>query len=168
MTPVALSSIQLNGLIANLPLMLESAADRLALLSGLFSACMAPVEDDSDLRGRMALIDELYSHATDADHFAAKCADAVTDRVYEYEMKHLRLPNVSPAEALASLMRDRGTKQVELRAVATQSVVSEILHGKRSMTVAQIKGFAEFFSVPNETFMGENVATASPAAANPA
>ncbi|GLO03388.1 hypothetical protein PPUJ13061_32860 [Pseudomonas putida] len=77
----------------------------------------------------MALIDELYSHADSEGHAAARFAEMVADRVYEYESESVLVP------------------------FATQSAVSEILNNKRKMTVAQIKGFAEFFSVPVEFFM---------------
>ncbi|MNW17362.1 hypothetical protein D3C71_2165320 [compost metagenome] len=63
------------------------------------------------------------------------------------------IPYSSQAEALAFLISDRGVKQKDLSAIASQSAVSEILNDKRKMTVAQIKGFSEFFKVPVEFFM---------------
>lgn len=63
------------------------------------------------------------------------------------------IPYSSQSEALAFLILERGVKQKALSEIATQSAVSEILNNKRKMTVAQIKGFAEFFKVPVEFFM---------------
>lgn len=105
------------------------------------------------LQGRMAIIDELYSHAGSEEHVAARFAELVADRVYEYEAESVLIPYSSQSQALAFLLSDRGIKQKELSGIATQSAVSEILNGKRKMTVAQIKGFSDFFRVPVEFFM---------------
>ncbi|NQD56330.1 transcriptional regulator [Pseudomonas sp. CM25] len=143
----------LDSFIANISPMLDSLSDQISTMSKLLSACHDPIKDDNDLHGRMAIIDELYSHADSEDHAAARFAELVADRVYEYETETVLIPQTSQAEALAFLISDRGVKQKDLSDIATQSAVSEILNNKRKMTVAQIKGFAEFFSVPVEFFM---------------
>ncbi|WP_228005706.1 helix-turn-helix domain-containing protein [Xenorhabdus sp. BG5] len=147
---------RIDGLIEILPQMMQSISGQMSPLTLLFSACIEPVENDEDLNARMALIDELYSYAEDTGHAAAKFADFITDRVYEYEAKNRQVPNVTPREALSYLMKERGIRQLDLRDIANQSVISEILHGKRSMNIGQVKGFAKFFNVPVETFMGSD------------
>lgn len=56
----------------------------------------------------MALIDELYSHADSEGHAAARFAEMVADRVYEYESESVLVPFATQAEALAFLLSDRG------------------------------------------------------------
>ncbi|MGE8176889.1 transcriptional regulator [Pseudomonas sp. ATCC 43928] len=143
----------LDSFIANISPMLDGLSDQIATMSQLLSACHDPIKNDDDLQGRMALIDELYSHADSEDHAAARFAELVADRVYEYETETVLIPYSSQSEALAFLISDRGVKQKDLSDIATQSAVSEILNNKRKMTVAQIKGFSEFFKVPVEFFM---------------
>jgi HTH-type transcriptional regulator/antitoxin HigA len=143
----------LDSFIADISPMLEGLGDQLATLSKLLSACHDPIKTDADLQVRMALIDELYSHANTEDHAAARFAEFVADRVYEYESETVLIAYSSQSEALAFLLSERGVKQKDLSEIATQSAVSEILNNKRKMTVAQIKGFAEFFKVPVEFFM---------------
>ena len=123
--------------------------DDFPVLAGLAD----PIKNDGELQVRMALIDELYSHADSEDHAAARFAELVADRVCEYEAETVLIPYSSQSEALAFLISERGVKQKDLSEIATQSAVSEILNNKRKMTVAQIKGFAEFFKVPVEFFM---------------
>ncbi|BBP68765.1 hypothetical protein PHLH6_07690 [Pseudomonas sp. Seg1] len=123
--------------------------DDFPVLAGLAD----PIKNDGELQVRMALIDEFYSHADSEDHAAARFAELVADRVYEYEAETVLIPYSSQSEALAFLILERGVKQKDLSEIATQSAVSEILNNKRKMTVAQIKGFAEFFKVPVEFFM---------------
>lgn len=139
--------------IANVSLMLDSLSDQVATLSQLLCACHDPIIDDADLQRRMELIDELYAHADSEGHAAARFAELVADRVYDYETETVLIPHASQAQALAFLISDRGIKQKDLAGIASQSAVSEILNGKRKMTVAQIMGFSEFFGVPVEFFM---------------
>lgn len=148
-----IEAIGLDTFIANIAPMLEGLNKQVATMAQLLAACQDPIEDDADLQRRMALIDELYSHADSDTHAAARFAEMVADRVYEYEAETVLIPCASQSEALTFLMEDRGVKQKDLSAIATQSAVSEILNNKRKMTVAQIKGFAEFFKVPVEFFM---------------
>jgi len=123
-------------------------------LANLSSACTTPVKDNDDLAERMALIDALFNCADTEDDMSAIFAHMVTDRVYEYEQKNLVMPEVTAAEALAFFMAENGVKQRDLSHIATQSIISEILNGKRKMTVEHIKGFAAHFAVPEKTFLG--------------
>ena len=50
-------------------------------------------------------------------------------------------------------MREHGLSQSERADVGAQSVVSEILSGKRQLNVRQIRWLAEFFKVPVDMFI---------------
>lgn len=148
--------IQVSGFdtfIADISRLLSGLEDQAATLSRLLAACHDRIVDDVDLKERMAVIDELYAHADAEDHVAAQFAELVTDRVYEYEAATVVVPYSSQAQALAFLMAERGVKQKDLGEIASQSAVSEILNGKRKMTVAQLKRFSTFFAVPAEFFL---------------
>ena len=143
----------LDAFIANISPMLDGLSDQMATMSRLLSACHEKIKDDKDLQGRMALIDELYSHADSEGHVAARFAELVADRVYEYETETVLIPYSSQSDALAFLIADRGVKQKDLSEIASQSAISEMLNNKRKMTVSQIKGFSDYFKVPVEFFM---------------
>ncbi|NIE77003.1 transcriptional regulator [Pantoea sp. Ap-967] len=146
-------TLGLDSFIANISPLLDCLSDQVVTMTSLLSACSDPIKDDDELQVRMALIDELYSHADSEGHVAAKFAEMVADRVYEYERETVLVPMASQSEALGFLMELREVKQRDLSNIASQSAISEILNGKRKMTVVQIKGFAEFFEVPVEYFM---------------
>ena len=122
----------------------EKLNDQVTSSARLLSAYHEKIKDDSDLKDRIALIDKLYSHANSEDHAAARFAEWVADRVYEYESETVLIPYASQSQALAFLMDDRGVKQKDLSAIATQSAISEVLNDKRKMTVAQVKKFSDF------------------------
>ncbi|MEI7180577.1 helix-turn-helix domain-containing protein [Pectobacterium carotovorum] len=147
------SSVGISGLIENLPLLLQEASEQLNSLSVLLSACMEPIEDDNDLQERMGCINQLYLYSSDVNDIPATFAELIADRVYEYEKKHRDVPHVSQAEALAFFIEERGLKQSDLKQIATQSVISDIINGKRTMTLQQVKDFSRYFNVPVETFI---------------
>lgn len=142
-----------DAFIANLSLLLDGLNGQAATLARLLTACHDKILDDADLKDRMTLFDELYAHADTEHHVAARFAELVADRVYEYEAAAVVVPYSSQAQVLPFLMAERGVKQKDLSDIVNQSAVSEILGGKRKMTVAQIKRFAAFFSVPAEVFL---------------
>lgn len=53
----------------------------------------------------------------------------------------------------ASVMQEHGLNQSDLPGVGTQSVVFEILSGKRQLNVRQIRWLADHFKVPVEMFI---------------
>jgi len=123
-------------------------------LTQLLQACYSPIISDIELKDRMKILDELFGYAKTEDDLPALFAHMITDRVYEYEQKHLEIPSVKPSEALAFFMQERGIKPKDLSEIAPQNVTSEILNEKHKMTVEQIKGFAKYFGVPETTFLG--------------
>lgn len=63
------------------------------------------------------------------------------------------MPKASGVEALRYLMREHGMSQSDLPGVGTQSVVSEVLSGKRQLNLRQIRWLAGRFGVSVETFI---------------
>lgn len=56
-------------------------------------------------------------------------------------------------EVLGYLMREHGLTQSDLPGVGTQSVVSEILNGKRKLNLRQVRWLADHFKVPVDVFI---------------
>ncbi|MBX3265457.1 MAG: transcriptional regulator [Acidobacteria bacterium] len=73
----------------------------------------------------------------------------------EYESRTLEpLPDLTPLELLASLMEVNSLRQADMTDVfGTQSVVSEVLAGKREITKRQAKALAEKFAMRVEAFI---------------
>jgi HTH-type transcriptional regulator / antitoxin HigA len=73
----------------------------------------------------------------------------------EYEARTLEpIPDLSPRELLSFLMRENNLKQTDMTEIfGTQSVVSEVLAGKREITKTQAKALAGRFAVKIEAFI---------------
>lgn len=76
--------------------------------------------------------------------------DLLADRIREYEDRAYPWPDLPPHEPLRELMTEHGIKQGDMPEVATQSVHSEILAGKRAINLRQAKALAARFGVPME------------------
>lgn len=124
------------------------------LLGQLAAACNTTINDETDLNARIALVDELFSYAESETDLSAILANVVAAKVHQYKQANVTVEQVSQAEALAHFIDEYQLKQKDLGEIAPQSVISEILRGKRKMTVAHIKGFSRRFGVPEKTFMG--------------
>jgi HTH-type transcriptional regulator/antitoxin HigA len=59
----------------------------------------------------------------------------------------------SGAEVLGYMMREHGLTQSDLPGVGPQSVISEILSGRRQLNLRQIRWLAEHFKVPIDVFI---------------
>ncbi|MDR1063276.1 MAG: transcriptional regulator [Azoarcus sp.] len=77
----------------------------------------------------------------------------IGERVAEYEKRAHPLPELPPHELLRELMTEWGLNQSDLPEVGTQSIISEILSGKRALNLRQIKALAKRFAVPVEVFV---------------
>ena len=70
-----------------------------------------------------------------------------------YEKVHYQIPRSSPTDILKSLMEEHKLTQSDLPEIGNQSVVSQILHGKRKLNLRQIKKLAKRFHLPAEIFI---------------
>ncbi len=87
-------------------------------------------------------------------HPLAGLLDMVGDLVAGYEARAQPMPDAPPREVLQLLMRERGLTQTALRdELGGQSVVSDILKGKREINGRQAKALAARFGVSPAAFI---------------
>ena len=81
--------------------------------------------------------------------------DLLTNLLEDYERRTLALiPDASPIEMLAYLMRENNLKQKDVADIfGGQSVVSDVLRGKREINKEQAKKLGERFSVSPAAFI---------------
>ena len=73
----------------------------------------------------------------------------------EYESRTLEpIEDLSPREILTVLMRENNLKQTDMTEIfGTQSIVSEVLNGKREITKMQAKALSEKYKMKIEAFI---------------
>ncbi|WP_374328839.1 type II toxin-antitoxin system HigA family antitoxin [Azonexus sp.] len=114
-----------------------------------------PVRDEAHHAQLLAFVDEAFARfGNDDQHPIFTLVSLVADRIREYEERTHPWPdNSTPASRLAFLMESHGLNQKDLPEVATQSVISEILSGKRQINLRQATALAKRFGVPLELFV---------------
>jgi len=70
-------------------------------------------------------------------------------------INHLEMNEATGIEALKFFMKAHDLKQKDLSEIGSQGVVSEILNGKRSLNLRQIKLLAKRFDVSPLIFIDE-------------
>ena len=82
-----------------------------------------------------------------------RLSELLTLLITDYEEKHYQLPKNSRVEVLRELMRANGLRQKDLaEEFGTESIVSEVLNGKRDLNKEQIKRLSERFRVSPAVF----------------
>ena len=112
----------------------------------------APVRDDAHYAELLVFVDECFERfGADEQHPVFALVGLVATRIREYENRVSPwLENSTPATRLAFLMDQHGLRQCDLPEVGAQSVVSDVLSGKRVLNLRQTKALAQRFSVPME------------------
>ena len=92
-----------------------------------------------------SLIDEVGNN--DA-HQLAPVMETVGKLIENYEDRERHIiQEASPVEVLKYLMQEHGLKQSDLKEIGSQGIVSEILAGKRTLNIEQIKKVSKRFHV---------------------
>ncbi|OSR67153.1 Antitoxin HigA [Pseudomonas syringae pv. actinidiae] len=89
----------------------------------------------------------------DEDHPMALLASRMGDLIEAYDEEHRPMPAVTGADALRYLMQEHGLEQADLPEVGAQSVISDILHGKRQINIRQARAMSERFALPAAMFL---------------
>ncbi len=81
-------------------------------------------------------------------------AELLTLLIDEYEERRYPIRKSNPQQTLQHLMEARGLTQKDLwKVFGSKGIVSEVFHGKRSVSKAQARKLAEFFHVNVELFI---------------
>jgi HTH-type transcriptional regulator/antitoxin HigA len=119
-----------------------------------------PIRNDEDLARAYARIDELW--AVEPGTAEADELEVIATLVEAYEDAHSTLLPGDPVAVLRYKLDELGISQRELgrRLGWSTGRVSEILSGRRELTLAQIRQLARELDLPAATLMGEPTATA--------
>jgi len=101
-----------------------------------------------------ATIDKLLDEVGDNEsHPLADVLDYLADQIKAYEDQNFQIPEAAPNEVLRFLMEQHGLKQEDLGECASQSRISDILSGKRSISKEIAKRLAYHFHVRADLFL---------------
>jgi HTH-type transcriptional regulator/antitoxin HigA len=111
------------------------------------------IADAEDYEEATRVADQLLAMgAMDEGHPSHSLFMTISDLIYAYDQRHHPTPKVNGVQVLRFLMEQHDLKQHQLPEIGRQSVVSEILAGKRSLTVDHIRNLSARFGVSPATF----------------
>lgn len=110
----------------------------------------APIRDEAHHAELLVFVEECFERFGAQDnHPVFALVDIVAQHIKEYEDRLHPWPDAStPATRLAFLMDQHGLRQCDLPEVGAQSVVSDVLSGKRKLNLRQTQALARRFGVP--------------------
>lgn len=101
----------------------------------------------------LALNRLLDAGAASDEHPLADLVNALGNLISDYEDQQYPAEPVTPIAMIRFLMDQHRLSQSDLPEIGGQSVVSEVLNGKRELNVRQIKELSERFNVPASVFL---------------
>lgn len=119
---------------------------------------LVSIQDEKSLLKAQKFVDHLLELGK-LDRGQEVYLDALSDLIGVYEDRHHRFPSVTLSALLEHLMDARGVKQstVAHSTGIPRSTVSEILRGKRKLSMSHIGPLAKFFRVPASVFLTEDL-----------
>ncbi|WP_348694507.1 transcriptional regulator [Duganella fentianensis] len=115
---------------------------------------LRPVSTELEYKEAIAAINGLLdAGGADQNSPLADLVNTLGTLISEYESRVHIFPTMKPADILRFLMKQHQLTQADLPEVGSQGVISEILRGKRSLNVRQIKVLAARFHLPVTTFL---------------
>ena len=116
-----------------------------AQLLALYQPKVIETEAENDLAIESALILEHKANRTREED---AILELLVTLIEKFENEQYPIPSGTPHSMLLHLMEAGGIKQENLVGViGSRGVVSEVVNGKRSISKAQAKALADFFSV---------------------
>ena len=109
---------------------------------------------EKDYQKLVKTLDELIDEVgNDENHVLAPVMETIGNLIENYENKEYKITESSAIDALKYLMKEHGLKQSELKEIGSQGVVSEILTGKRTLNLEQIKKISHKFHISPLVFI---------------
>lgn len=115
-----------------------------------------PIKNEEDLEKTQVVVDSLLDKGelTESEEDYLNLLGLL---IYEYESKQDLVPDIYGVELLKVLIAELNLKQKDLVPIfKTESIVSDVLKGKRKLTVEHIQKLAEFFKLSAAVFFPEN------------
>ena len=115
---------------------------------------LGPIRDDAHYEHMVALADALIeSGKISKGGELSGLFKIVSELIANYDQQHYPIPDASPVQVLRFLMDQHGLKQSDIPEIGSQSVVSQVLSGRRMLNARQVAALAARFGVGADVFL---------------
>lgn len=117
-------------------------------------ASIRPIRNEADFERLHALANELSDEVgDDENHPLFSLFEIVMDLIERWEVDHVAVPDSPPHEVLRHLLEENGLKQKDLLDIASPSLISDILSGRREISKKLAKALAARFNISIDAFV---------------
>ena len=117
-------------------------------------ALLRPIRNDADFERVHALADDLSDEVgDDVSHPLFSLFEITMDLIEKWEDEHVEIPDTEPKEVLRFLLEEHDLKQKDLSDIASPTLVSDILAGRRDISRTLAKNLAHRFNVGVSAFL---------------
>lgn len=117
-------------------------------------ALLRPIRDAADFERLHTLADSLADEVGDNEaHPLFSLFEIVMELIGHWEDRYARVPNAEPREVLRFLLEENSLKQKDLIDIASPTLISDILSGRRAISKSLAKGLAARFNVNIAAFI---------------
>jgi HTH-type transcriptional regulator/antitoxin HigA len=115
---------------------------------------LKPIRTEKDYEKMIRLANDLADHLNgDEKDPLADLFAIVTDLIERWETSSVSIPKAEPREVLRYLLETHKMKQKDLMGIASPTVVSDILAGRRAISKKVAKALAERFHTNVSAFL---------------
>jgi HTH-type transcriptional regulator/antitoxin HigA len=115
---------------------------------------LKPIKTESQYDEALARVYELMQTDIDSNNAVADELEVLSILVKEYELKHYPMPSPNPLEAIRFRLDQMGMTEKQLGDIlGYRSRKSEILSGKRKLSLAMIRKLNEVLHIPAEVLI---------------
>ena len=110
--------------------------------------------DETEYERLRQLLDEITDEVRDNEnHPLASTMEVLGVLIEAYENEHIPEPEGDGVTVLKYLMAEYDLKQSDMTELGSQGVVSEILSGKRTLNLRQVKALSQRFNISPSVFV---------------
>jgi len=132
---------------------MSATAARSEYASLLTNTLPSVIRSAAENERHIAMLEEFDRKGSRMSAAERRMAELLTLLIEDFEEKHYSLKVAGPVDVLNELMLANGLKQKDLVDVfGTPSIVSEVLRGKRKLTIEHIRRLSRRFHVSPEVF----------------
>lgn len=115
---------------------------------------LRPIRDESDYERISELANSLADEVgDDAEHPLYSMFELAMELLEHWEDEHVHVPEAEPREVLRYLLEEHDLKQKDLENIASQTLISDILAGRRAISKRLAKSLADRFNVGIGAFL---------------
>lgn len=114
------------------------------------------IRDEAGYRSALATFEAFFDNEPEAGSDDGDRFELLGLLLAKYEEEHFPMPAVGPAEAIRFAMERQGLGQSDLaELLGSRSRASEVLNGRRGLTLPQVRLLSKAWNIPVQALIGE-------------